>query len=452
MATVIKNGLAVDPEWSRPLDIRIENGVIAELGENLPTDGCDVEDAEGCLVFPGFVDGSTAFEQDGGVTATADDLESGTRAELAGGTTTFIDTACQQKGEKLAAALEARKRRAEGRCSCDYATELELSEWNDDISAELAELDGAAGFSVRTEGAGALREGELFRLMKRFAELGLPLGVYCSEPELTSALENDCREKEQFDVAFYPSTRPDAGEAAATARALYLAGLAGARLVIKSVSCAASLEEIHRARKAGQSVAMETCPQYLTLDSEEYAKGGFAAAKFVCDPPLRGESDINALWEAARRADVDFISSAHRSYNFGNQKIFGARDFTKIPAGLPTAENRVVLVYNYGMLDGRITENQMAAMMSANPAKQAGLYPRKGSLSVGADADIVVWDRHRRVTLSQKTQSGRADYCPWEGLKLEGAPAAVYLRGELVARYGVVISECRGTALSPKLK
>ncbi len=362
----------------------------------------------------------------GAGTVTADDFPSGTRAALAGGTTTILDFATQERdGGTLQEALAVWHARADGRCACDYGFHMAITRWDDRTKEELPAVieAGVTSFKVYFAYDGLrLSDRAVFELLQHVGRLDGLVSAHCENGDLVNALVAQLREKGELAPRFHAKSRPPLVEAEAVHRFLSIARLAGVPVHIVHLSTAAGLAEVRRARAAGQPVFVETCPQYLTLDDSLYEAPGFEGAKYVCSPPLRTREDQNALWEALRAGQIGTISTDHCSFNYKGQKELGRDDFTRIPNGLPGIEHRPALIYTAGVAAGKITAEQMASLLSKRQAKRFGMYPQKGALIPGSDADIVVWDPAYRGVIRAAEQVQNVDYSPWEGQSFRGAP------------------------------
>ncbi len=448
MSVLIKGGTVVSPKGSFLSDIRLENGIISELGSDLPLNGSELVDACGCLLFPGFIDAHTHLDMDTGSAVTADDFRTGTRAAIVGGTTTLVDFATQNKGETLSQALQNWHQKADGVSSCDYAFHMAITDWNPSISKEIQTMADAGVTSFKLYLAyDALRvnDAELYQVLKEVKQVHGIVGVHCENGDLVNELVREYREAGQLSPAAHPKSRPDDVEAEAVSRYLYVASLADTPVNIVHLSTQKSLDEVEKARSRGQKVYVETCPQYLMMDESRYSLPGFESAKYVISPPLRKLTDQSSLWNALKEGEIDTISTDHCSFNFAGQKELGKDDFSKIPNGMPGIEHRPAIMYTYGVCEKRITQEQMAAMLSENTARLFGMYPQKGALQVGSDADIVLWDPnyHGEITAAEQLQN--VDYTPYEGVAVTGRAKMVFLRGKQVVVDGKVIAEkCGG--------
>ena len=438
MELLIRGGRVVTPQRSFSADILVRDGKFAQIGEGLPAEGCPVYDASGCLLFPGFIDAHTHLQMDNGVTVTADDFASGTAAALCGGTTTILDFATQDRGDTLAHALETWHRRADGHCSCDYGFHMAIVDWNPAVSREVAALAEAGVTSFKLYLAYdnlRVSDRQVYEVLKRVGEVHGIVGAHCENGDLVNALVAGYLSQGKRTPDYHPLSRPDFVEAEAVSRYCYLATAAGVPVHIVHLSTRLGLEEARRARSRGQRVYLETCPQYLTLEDSVYSRG-FESAKFVCSPPIRKPADRAALWQAVSQGEIDSVSTDHCSFNLRGQKELGREDFSKIPNGMPGLEHRPAVIYTHGVTQGRITENQMAALLAENAARLFGLYPRKGVIAPGSDADLVVWDPAARWTITARTQHHRCDNTPYEGMEMRGRAKAVFLRGRLAAENG----------------
>lgn len=438
---LIQGGIAVASKDTFRADILVDGEKIAKVAPSIaPNPGDEVIDASGCLVFPGFVDAHTHFDMDNGVTVTADDFASGTRAAVAGGTTSVVDFATQDRGGSLRDALAAWHEKADGRCHADYGFHMAITGWNDSVRAELPGMFSAGVTSFKLYMAyDALRlpDDQIYGVLRAVKELGGIVYCHCENGAVVNLLIAEAKAGLRLGPAEHPRCRPALLEAEAIARFTYLALLANAPAGIVHLSSEAGLREALAARARGAKVFLETCPQYLTLDDSRYDGPGFDGAKYVCSPPLRKKSDVQALIDAVQEGEIDTIATDHCSYTL-SQKALGASDFSKIPNGLPGVEHRPALIYSELVAKKLIGPGDMCRMLSENPARRCGLYPRKGVIRPGADADLVIWERDRRWVLRASGQQMKADYSPWEGFEITGGPREVLLRGETVAKDGAV--------------
>ena len=448
----ITGGTIVNGSGRFPGDVLVEEGKIRALGTPdeiaglCGGDACTRVDASGCLVFPGFIDAHTHFDLHVAGTVTADDFATGTRAAIKGGTTTIVDFATQYPGESLAQGLANWNQKAEGKCSCDYGFHMSITEWTPEISREVADMmeAGVTSFKLYMTYDTQVDDKTIFQILRRLREAGGIAGVHCENSGMIAALQDEARAAGRMGVASHPATRPAAAEAEAIDRLLRLAETADTPVIVVHLTCGEGLSVIRRARERGQKVYAETCPQYLLMDDSLYGLGGMEGAKYVCAPPLRTKQDQACLWQALASGEIQTISTDHCSFT-KEQKTAGEEDFAKTPCGMPGAEERPALIWQFGVNEERITPEQMCIYLSENPAKLYHLYPWKGALIPGADADIVVWDPDTEWTLSAEDQQSACDYCPMEGTTIRGRAEQVYLRGTLAAENGKILVEKAGT-------
>lgn len=438
--TIIQHGTLVLPDGLMQGDIAFENGVITRIAPAIEAGAGDaVCEAAGCLVFPGFIDAHTHLDMDSGTTVTADDFASGSRAAACGGTTTLVDFATQERGGTLRDALDAWHRKAEGKCACNYAFHMAVTDWNEQTRAELPQMFERGVTSFKAYYAYdnlRLDDAQMYDLLSALRPFGGVLGVHCENGTLVNRLQREQLEKGVTGPAGHPASRPPVVEAEAIRRLCAVAKLADSPVHIVHLSSAEGLEEVRRARAAGQKVWAETCPQYLLLDESRYHLEGFEGAKYVMSPPLRSPADREALRAAVLGGEIDTISTDHCSYRFSDQKALGRDDFTKIPNGAPGIEHRPALIYTSFVASGLMTAAQMSRLLSENPAKLFGMWPRKGQLAQGADADMTVWDPRARWVIRAEAQHQNVDYTPYEGFEAAGRARAVYVGGQLAAKDG----------------
>lgn len=438
--TVIQNGMLISSSGAIRADLAFDNGIITAIAPALEARGGDqVVDAAGCLVFPGFIDGHTHLDMDSGVTVTADDFASGTAAAACGGTTTILDFATQDKGHTLQEALENWRRKAEGRCACNYGFHMAITDWNEETRRELPRMaeQGVTSFKAYyAYDALRLSDGEMLQLLQALKPLKGVLGVHCENGDLVNELQRQQKARGNLAPAAHPLSRPPVVEAEAIRRLCAVAQLADMPVNIVHLSSLEGLQEVRQARKRGQVVWAETCPQYLILDDSRYSLPGFEGAKYVMSPPLRSVGDRQALRQAVLNGEIDTIATDHCSYNYATQKVLGKEDFTKIPNGAPGIEHRPILFYTSFVAAGELGPEDMCRMLSEKPARQFGMWPRKGCLAVGSDADITIWDPKAKGVIRGETQHQKVDYTPYEGFETMGAPREVFVGGILAAKDG----------------
>ena len=441
MRRILKGGTVVGSSVSRVADVLIDGEKIVKIGENLSCDGAEVTDVSGKLLFPGFIDAHTHFDLDVCNTTTADNFDTGTRSAIRGGTTMVIDFACPNKGETLDYGLKLWHKKADGRSSCDYGFHMTIDDWNEGIQKEIPAMFDAGISSFKmymTYPAMMIGDQDLFSALLELKKYGGIAGVHCENAGVIDALIAQHKADGKTAPSSHPECRPNPLEAEAVAHLLRIAEVADVPVVIVHLSTKESLQEVMRARTRGQRVYVETCPHYLLLDDSLYEQDDYsAAARYVCAPPLRKKADQDILWKALANGTVQTISTDHCSFTLA-QKDAGRGDFTKIPGGLPGVETRGVLLYSAGVAEGRITKEQMCALLSENPARLYGAYPRKGVIAEGSDADLVVYDPAADMTISAENQASAAGYTPFEGFRTHGSIAQVYLRGQLAVDHGEI--------------
>lgn len=447
MNTLLKGGSVVSGQGCRRLDVLLEGERVAAVGASLPQGDARVVNCAGTLLFPGFIDGHTHFDLHVAGTVTADDFATGSRAALRGGTTTVIDFATPEKGETLAYGLASWREKAEGRTACDYSFHMTIDDWNDGICRELEDMlaSGISSFKMyMTYPAMMIGEGDMFRALKRLKALGGISGVHCENSGIIDALIAEAKAAGRLSPASHPRTRPAPLEAEAVSHLLRIAQVADVPVIIVHLSTREALEEVRSARRRGQTVYVETCPHYLLLTDSVYDSPDYLdAAKFVCAPPIRKAADQAALWEALRTGEIQTVATDHCSFTLA-QKLAGQADFTKIPGGLPGVEHRGVLLYTAGVAAGRIGPEDMCRLLSENPAKLYGCWPRKGVIAPGSDADIVVYDPAAHSVITAADQVQHVDYTPYEGFATRGSIRQVYLRGSLAVDRGQVLAGPEG--------
>ncbi len=447
MKKLIKNGTIVTPSLSYQSNILIENGIIAAIQPGLETSDAEIYDARGCRLFPGFIDAHTHLDMAMGPTVTADDFRTGTKAALAGGTTSIIDFATQDKGNTLTHALEKWHCKADGISACDYGFHMAIIDWNPEICNEIQTIADAGVTSFKVYLAYdnlRVSDSAILEILRRVGQVHGIVGAHCENGDIISKLIDTNLRRNNTQPCYHAQSRPDLAEAEAISRFTYIAQMAEVPVNIVHLSSEAGLMAARSARQRGTDIYIESCPQYFILDDSCYYLPGFEGAKFVCSPPIRSKHSQTALWNALIAGSIDTISTDHCSFNWKGQKELGRNDFSRIPNGLPGIEHRPVLMYTYGVAAGRISENQFVASLSENTARLFGMFPQKGKIAVGSDADIVVWDPSCQGTLTAQNQVQNVDYSPYEGLKIQGGAKAVFLRGELAAENGKVLFENQG--------
>jgi dihydropyrimidinase len=440
VSLLIRNGRVITATDDYTADVYCEGGVVSAIGKDLPPDRFPADrtiDASGKYVIPGGIDVHTHLNMPFGGTTSADDFESGTIAAAFGGTTSIVDFAIQYRGQTMRHALDDWRKRADGKAVIDYGFHMIVTELED---AGLGEMD----VMVRDEGITSFKlfmaypgvfmvdDATIFRALKRTGENG---GLVCMHAEnggVIDELVKEALQKGQKAPKYHALTRPPTAEGEATGRAIALAEMARVPIYIVHLSAAHALEKVKQARDMGLPAYAETCPQYLFLSYDNYEEPGFDGAKYVMSPPLRERWHQDVLWKGLAKNDLQVISTDHCPFCMAEQKELGKDDFSRIPNGAPGIETRLTLVHDGGVRHGHISMNRFVELCSTTPAKMFGLFPRKGTIAVGSDADIVVFDPNRSATLSVKTLHMKVDYNPYEGRTVQGSPSTVICGGEVV--------------------
>jgi dihydropyrimidinase len=448
MKTLIKNGTVVTAADTYLGDVLIEGERISTIGTALDVDADRVIDAAGKYVLPGGIDVHTHLDMPFGGTTSADDFESGTIAAAHGGTTSIVDFAIQYKGERLHTAWENWARRAEGKAAIDYGFHMIITDLTDQVEEEMDALvcQGITSFKLFMAYRGVLMldDGSIFRALLRTGKNGGTICMHAENGDVIDVLVRRALAEGHTSPKFHALTRPARAEAEATYRAICLAEMAEVPIYIVHLSAAEALQKVTEARDRGLPAYAETCPQYLFLSYDNYEEPGFDGAKYVMSPPLRPKAGQKELWRGLASNDLQAVSTDHCPFCMKEQKELGRGDFSKIPNGAPGIETRMSLVYDGGVRTGYISLNRFVELTSTAPAKIFGLYPRKGTIAPGADADIVVFDPERQLTLSAKTLHMKVDYNPYEGRQVTGAPDTVLSRGRVIVEAGRFVGRAGG--------
>jgi dihydropyrimidinase len=445
MRTRIKNGTCVTASDTFTADLWIEDGKIAALaapGQLEQASADRIIDARGKYVIPGGIDAHTHLDMPFGGTTSIDDFESGTLAAAHGGTTCIVDFAIQKKGGSLREALDTWHAKAEGKAFVDYGFHMIATDVPPPVLDEMGALvrEGITSFKLFMAYPGVLLldDQSIFRAMLRSGELGALICMHAEAGLPIDVLVERALKAGHTAPIYHALTRPEVAEATGTERAIALAEMANVPVYIVHLSAARALDRVMEARDRGLPAYAETCPQYLFCSEDELrgkplgeGEGSFEGAKFVCTPPLRPKHHHDHLWRGLRNHDLQVVSTDHCPFCMKDQKELGRGDFSKIPNGMPGIETRLHLLYE-GVREGKISLNRFVEITATAPAKIFGLYPQKGTLAVGADADVVVWDPEKRFDLSHQSLHMRADYAVFEGKTVIGAPSQVLARGELI--------------------
>jgi dihydropyrimidinase len=438
MSVLIKGGRVITAADDYVADVYIEGERISLIGENLDVPADKTIDARGKYVLPGAVDPHTHLEMPWRGETTIDDFTSGHAAAAFGGTTTHVDFCIQGKGQTFGEALEIWHGKREGKALIDNGFHIAVTDLKEggtlEELASLPEQHGVTSYKLFMAYKDSLMVDDetLFKTMQVAAETGALVMVHAENGDAIEVLMTEAIAAGNTDPIYHALTRPPETEGEATNRAIQLARVAGATLYVVHVSCKESVEPIAIAREKGWDVYGETCTQYFFIDESFLARPDFEGAKYVYTPPPRDKSNQEILWNAVRTNVLQAISTDHCAYLFKGQKDVGKDDFRQIPNGGPGLENRLQLIHHFGVREGRISLNRMVELLCTNPAKLFGLYPRKGTLAVGSDGDVVVFDPQKNVTISAATHHSASDYNLYEGIDVVGSPEVVLLRGNVI--------------------
>jgi len=442
MRTLITNGTVVTADASYAADVLVDGEAVAQIGRDLAAGGVTADatlDAAGRYVIPGGIDVHTHMELPFGGTFAKDTFETGTRAAAFGGTTSIVDFAVQSRGKSLREGLDTWMAKAEGNAVADYGFHMIMSDVNDASLAEMDQLvaEGVPDFKLFTAYPGVFLsdDGAIFRAMQQTAKNGGLIMMHAENGLAIDIVANQMAESGKTDPYYHGVARYATFEGEATNRVIRLAEAAGVPVYIVHLSSRDALEEVRAARDRGSKAFAETCPQYLFLSLDDMGNG-FEGSKFVCSPPLRPKDHWDDLWNGLIKDDLQLVATDHCPFDFHGQKELGRGDFRKVPNGLPGVEDRVDLLHDGGVVGGRISRERWVEIISTAPAKLFGMYPRKGAIAVGSDADIVVYDPNRRHTISAQTHHMDVDYSCYEGREVVGGSDIVMSRGTVIVRDG----------------
>jgi dihydropyrimidinase len=445
MSVLIKGGRVITAADDYVADVFVEDERISLIGESLDVTADRVIDAAGKYVLPGGVDPHTHLDMPFGGTVTIDDVESGQTSAAFGGTTTHVDFIIQPQGTSFGDALEEWRGKANGKQVIDMGYHMAVTDLKEGGTLEeLASLpdQGITSYKLFMAYKGALMVDDetLFRTMEVAAKTGALVMVHAENGDAIDVLVKEALAQGRTDPKYHALTRPPETEGEATNRAIQLSRVAGSPLYVVHVSCAEAVEPIQLAREKGWDVWGETCTQYFFVDYTFLERPNFEGAKYVYTPPPRDKANQDILWNAVRTDVLSAISTDHCAFLWDGQKTMGKDDFSKIPNGGPGLENRLQMIHEFGVREKRISLNRMVELLATNPAKLFGLYPRKGTIAVGSDADIVVFDPEKRVTISAATHHSKTDYNLFEGTEVTGTPEVVLLRGNVLVEDGELVA------------
>jgi len=450
---LIKSGTVVTESAVMNKDLGIKGGKIAAVEDKLDGPAKRVIDAEGKYVFPGVIDVHVHLNAAVSRTVSSDNFRTGTIAAACGGTTAIIDFATQEQGQAVEEAVAERLQDAAGKAVIDYGFHIALTDINEQTLAAIPSLveEGFPSFKLYMTYRFRVDDGEMLRVLAKVKDNGGLVCVHAENHHMIDYLIEEYRRTGKTSPKFHPLSRPLLAEWEATNRAIKLSRLVKAPIYIVHVTCGKSLSEIVQAREQGYPVMGETCPQYLLLDEDRYKSPGFEGAKYVMSPPLRPLGNQAVLWNGLADGDLQVVSTDHCPFFYKGQKELGRDFFGDIPNGAPGIEARPVLLYTYGVGQGRMSLQQFVSVVSANPAKIFGLYPEKGTIAVGSDADLVIFDPQAEMTLTKGILHENVDYTPYEGAGLKGFPVATIARGEVIVENGDFVGkDGRGKLLKRK--
>ena len=441
MGLLIKNGTVVTAEKTFAADVLIERETIQEVRPGISADpGHTVVDAAGMLLLPGGIDAHTHLDMPFGGTTSSDDFETGTRAAAIGGTTTLVDFAIQAKGTKMRDALDTWWRKAESKACIDYGLHMIVTDLPEAGLEDMDDMvrEGVASFKLFMAYPNVLMvdDATIFRALQQTSKNGALICMHAENGSVIDVMVRQALAEGQTAPIYHALTRPTLAEAEAVHRAIALAEMASVPIYIVHLSSEDALNQVREARDRGLPAFAETCPQYLLLSIDEMNRPGFEGAKYVFTPPLREKQNLPKLWDGLQSDNLQVVSTDHCPFCFEDQKSLGKDNFTKIPNGGPGIENRLQLLHHHGVNAGKITLNRFVEIVSTAPARIFGMYPKKGTIAPGSDADIVVWDPKAEHVISAKTHHMRVDYSMFEGFKVQGNAKRVFSRGELIVDRG----------------
>ncbi len=438
MDVIIRNGTIVDAAGMMNADVGIKDETIVQIGGPFDRAAREI-DATGCYVMPGGIDVHTHIDAGRNNVFSTDDFGSGTIAAACGGTTTIIDMCSQDRGQTLGEAISRWDKNASGKAAIDYGYHMIVADLNEGTLKELRALPerGITSFKLfmAYRDTVMVDDAVFLRVLEVAKQQGALVLVHAENGNAADYLRDKYAAEGKTAPIYHALSRPPRVEAEATARAIALAEIVGASLYVVHLTCGEALDELVRGKRRGVDVLAETCTQYLYTTKDDLDRPNFEGAKFVFTPPARTTADHELLWDALADRVLETVSSDHCSWSFGKHKILGKDDFRKIPNGAPGVEERLMMVYQ-GVNEGRISLTQFVDLVATRPAQIFGLYPKKGAIAVGADADILIWDPNRTMTITQASMHSRMDYSTYEGHTVKGVPKTVLLRGKVIVDGG----------------
>lgn len=442
MATIIRNAEIVTASDRFRADVRVDGEIVAAIGRDLPTASGDQEvDGDGQLLIPGGIDPHVHMALPFMGSVSIDDAESGSIAAIMGGTTGLIDFVIPAKGDSLLETLETWHAKFEGKAAHDYSFHMAVTDWDARIADEIPRVvaeQGITSFKIfmAYKGVLDLNDEQIIHVLEATRDAGAFVNVHAVNGDVQLLLADRFAGTGRTSTRYHALAQPPRAEGEATGRMIDLGAIVGQTVYIVHVTCDDAIERIAAARGRGEPVWGETCPQYLLLDDASYDLPEFEGAKYVLSPPLRKKADQEALWNALATDQISVVGTDHCAFDFARQKAMGKDDFRLIPNGFMGLEERLVLLHTHGVRTGRLSVNRWVELCATNPARIFGLWPRKGTIAVGSDADLVLWDPGATGTISAATHHSRCDYNVYEGFETVGAPTRVWVRGELAAADG----------------
>ncbi|CAN5130727.1 dihydropyrimidinase [soil metagenome] len=439
MSVLIKNGRVVTAAEDYIADLYIDNGTFIAIGKNLTHQADREIDASGKLLFPGGIDPHVHLDMPFMGTFSSDDYETGTRAALYGGTTTVIDFILQTQGDSLQNALKTWQEKAKGKAIGDYSYHMAVTDFNDDVAKEVVEFiedEGITSFKTFMAYKGALMidDGQMVQLMKVVKKHGGLVTVHATNGDIIDSLIAKHLSEGKTSPLYHYLSQPEVTEAEASARFTDMLHYTGCPGYIVHMTCEGALNAVRRATLRNQKVFVETCPQYLLVDAFVY-ENGFEGAKWVMSPPIREKKNQKTLWSGLQQGLIQAVGTDHCPFSW-EQKKYGKDDFSKIPNGHPAIEHRMELMFSEGVKKGRISLNKYVEVTATNPAKIFGMYPKKGTIAIGAEADLVIFDPDKKHTISKNTHHMNVDYSSYEGWEVTGKTETVLLRGQIAIEDG----------------